>query len=152
MVSWSLDLRPCHAVFSMITRETPTRSQVHGQWSPCPVLRMSLLDYLKHETEAKRGKILPFSICTTCMLRKKKKSFNIITHATSCRGCNVFDPSVSQSVSTSVLFFLSAQLLWNRSTEFSWNFKVVKDIPCRCAYPQEILIQFFFSELRPFWT
>ena len=25
---------------------------------------MSLLDYLKHETEAKRGKILPFSTCT----------------------------------------------------------------------------------------
>ena len=29
-------------------------------------------------------------------------------------GYNVFNPSVSQSV----LFFLSAQLLWNRSTEF----------------------------------
>ena len=27
-------------------------------------------------------------------------------------------PSVSQSVSLSVLFFLSALLLWNRSTEF----------------------------------
>ena len=23
---------------------------------------------------------------------------------------------------------------------------------CRCAYPQEILIPFFFSELRHFWT
>ena len=34
----------------------------------------------------------------------------------------------------------------------SWNFVVVKDIPYRCAYPQEILIQFFFSELHPFWT
>ena len=34
----------------------------------------------------------------------------------------------------------------------SWTFVVVKDIPCRCAYPQEILIQFFFSELLPFWT
>ena len=28
------------------------------------------------------------------------------------------------------------------------NTVVVKDIPCRCA--QEILIQFFFSDLRPF--
>ena len=34
----------------------------------------------------------------------------------------------------------------------SWNFVVVKGIPCRCAYPREILIHFFFSELRPFWT
>ena len=34
----------------------------------------------------------------------------------------------------------------------SWNFVVVKDKPCRCACPQEILINFFFSELRPFWT
>ena len=41
-----------------------------------------------------------------------------IPHATSCGGNNVFDPSVSQSVSPSVLFFLLAQLLWNRSTEF----------------------------------
>ena len=35
----------------------------------------------------------------------------IIPHATSCGGYNVFDPSVSQSVSQSVLFFLLAQLL-----------------------------------------
>ena len=34
-----------------------------------------------------------------------------IPHATSCGGYNVFDPSVSQSVSPSVLFFLLAQLL-----------------------------------------
>ena len=33
-----------------------------------------------------------------------------------------------------------------------WNFVVMKDIMCRSAYPQEILIQFFLSELRPFWT
>ena len=26
------------------------------------------------------------------------------------------------------------------------------EIMCRCAYPQEILIPFFFSDLRPFWT
>ena len=37
-----------------------------------------------------------------------------ILNATSCKGYNVFDPSVSPSV----LFFLLAQLLWNRSTEF----------------------------------
>ena len=41
----------------------------------------------------------------------------IIPHATSCGGYNVIDPSVSQSVSPSVLSF-SSQLLWNRSTEF----------------------------------
>ena len=41
-----------------------------------------------------------------------------IPHATSCGGYNVFDPSVSQSVSPSVLIFLLAQLWWNRSTEF----------------------------------
>ena len=34
----------------------------------------------------------------------------------------------------------------------SWNFVIVEDIPCRCAYSQEILIQFFLSEVRPFWT
>ena len=44
-------------------------------------------------------------------------SFLIIPHATSCGGYNVFDPSVSQSASPPVPF-LSAQLLWNRSTEF----------------------------------
>ena len=32
----------------------------------------------------------------------------------------------------------------------SWNFVVMKDIMCRCAYPQGILIQLFFLELRPF--
>ena len=75
----------------------------------------------------------------------------IIPHATSCGGYNVFDPFVSQSVrlsiSPSVLLFLSAQLLW-----ISWNFVVIKDVMCTCAYPQEILIQFFFSELQLFWT
>ena len=34
----------------------------------------------------------------------------ILPYATSCGGFNVFYPFVSQSV----LFFLSAQLLWNR--------------------------------------
>ena len=47
---------------------------------------------------------------------------------------------------------LSAQLLWNHSTELPENGVVMKDIICRCAYPQEILIKFFSSELRPFWT
>ena len=34
-----------------------------------------------------------------------------------------------------------------------WNFVVVKDIPyipCRCAYPQENLIHFFFLGVKPF--
>ena len=43
----------------------------------------------------------------------------------------------------------SAQLLWNRSTEFFWNFVVMKDIMCRCAYPQETLIPFFSLEATP---
>ena len=37
---------------------------------------------------------------------------------TSCRGYNVFDASVSQSVSQSVLFFLSAQLLLTAQQNF----------------------------------
>ena len=42
---------------------------------------------------------------------------------------------------------MSSTTSLKRSTEFPdlWNFVVMKDIPCRCAYPQEILIQFFFS-------
>ena len=60
--------------------------------------------------------------------------------------------SVCPSVRPSVQSFLSAQLLWNRLNRISWNFVVMKDVMCRCAYPQEILIPFFFSELRPFWT
>ena len=34
----------------------------------------------------------------------------------------------------------------------SWNFVVVKDIPCRCAYLLEILIQFFFPGVMPFFN
>ena len=58
-------------------------------------------------------------------------------------------PSVSQSVSP--VFLVSATPL-NPLNRISWNFVDMKDIMCRCAYPQEILIPFFFSELRPFWT
>ena len=43
-----------------------------------------------------------------------------------------------------LLFFLLAQVL----NTISWNFVVIKDIMCRCAYPQDILMRFFFS----FWT
>ena len=62
-------------------------------------------------------------------------------------------PSVSQSVSQSVspVFLVSATPL-KPLNRISWNFVVMKDIMCRCAYPQEILIQLFFSDLRPFWT
>ena len=73
----------------------------------------------------------------------------IIPHATSCGGYNVFDPSVSQSVSP--VFLVSATPL-KPHNRISWNFVAMKDIMCRYAYPQEILIPFFFSELRPFWT
>ena len=31
-----------------------------------------------------------------------------------------------------------------------WSFVVMKDIMCRCAYPQEILIPFFFLGFTPF--
>ena len=47
--------------------------------------------------------------------------------------------------------FVSATPL-KQLNRISWNFVVMKDIPRRCAYPQEIMIQFFFSELHPFWT
>ena len=68
----------------------------------------------------------------------------IIPHATSCGGYNVFDPSVSQSVSQSVspVFLFSATPL-KPLNRISWNFVDMKDIMCRCAYPQEILIPFF---------
>ena len=33
-----------------------------------------------------------------------------------------------------------------------WNFVVIKDIPCICAYSQEILIHFFSGRNSPFWT
>ena len=81
----------------------------------------------------------------------------IIPHATSCRGYNVFDPSVSQSVcqsgsqSFSPVFLVCATPM-KRLNRISWIFVVMKDLICRCAYPQTILIQFFFSELRPFLT
>ena len=34
----------------------------------------------------------------------------------------------------------------------TWNYVVVKEIMCKCAYPKEILIPYFFSGLRSFWT
>ena len=61
-------------------------------------------------------------------------------------------PSVSQTVSQSVhQSCFSCQR--NSSETAQQNFLklvVTKDKKCRCAYPQEILIQFFFLELRPF--
>ena len=78
----------------------------------------------------------------------------IIPHATSCGGYNVFDPSVSQSVSQSVspsvLFFLVSATPLKPLNRISWNFVVMKDIMCRCAYPQEILIPFFFRSYALF--
>ena len=68
-----------------------------------------------------------------------------IPHATSCGGYHVFDPSVSP------VFLVSATPL-KPLNRISWNFVDMKDIMCRGAYPQEILIPFFFSELRRFLT
>ena len=53
--------------------------------------------------------------------------------------------------SVSPVFLVSATPL-KPPNRISWNFVVMKDIMCRCGYPQEILNPFFFSELRPFWT
>ena len=60
---------------------------------------------------------------------------------------------VSQSVSPSVLFFLSSKLLYIETAQQNFvNIVVnIKDIMCRFTYPQEIFIQFLFSELRPFF-
>ena len=67
-----------------------------------------------------------------------------IPHATSCGGYDVFDLSVSQSVSQSVSpVFLVSETPLKPLNRISWNFLVMKDIMCRCAYPQEILIHFF---------
>ena len=52
-------------------------------------------------------------------------------------------PSVGQSVSPSVLFFIVSATPLKPLDRISLNFVVMKDIICRCAYPQEILIQFF---------
>ena len=74
-----------------------------------------------------------------------------IPHATSCGEYNVFDPSVSQSVSQSVspVFLVSATPL-KPLNRISRNFVVMKDIMCRWAYPQEILIPFLFLGVTPF--
>ena len=74
----------------------------------------------------------------------------IIPHAQVAEGIMFLTrPSVSQSVSP--VFLVSATPL-KPLNRISWNFVVMKDIMCRCAYPQEILIPLFFSELRHFWT
>ena len=56
-------------------------------------------------------------------------------------------PSVSQSVSPVFLVIATPLKPLKR---ISWNFVVMKDIMCRCAYPQEILIQFVFLGVTPF--
>ena len=33
-----------------------------------------------------------------------------------------------------------------------WNFVVMKNMMCKCAYMQTILVQFFSCEIFPFWT
>ena len=47
----------------------------------------------------------------------------------------------------------SAKLHWNRSTEFLWNFVVMKDIICRYAFLQEMLIWSFWGAIYiPFYV
>ena len=60
-------------------------------------------------------------------------------------------PSVSQSVSHTVnpVFLVSVTPL-KPLNRISWNFVVMKDIICRCAYLQEMIIQFFFLGVTPF--
>ena len=59
-------------------------------------------------------------------------------------------PSVSLSVSQSVspVFLVSATPL-KPLNRISWNFVVMKDIMCTCAYPQEILIPFVSLRFTP---
>ena len=77
---------------------------------------------------------------------------NFIILLTSCGGYNDFDPSVSQSI---IPVFLVSLTPLKPLDRISWNFVFMKDIMCRRAYPQEILIQFFswsyaLFELRNF--
>ena len=68
----------------------------------------------------------------------------IIPHATSCGGYYVFDPYISESVSQSVSpVFLASATPLKPLNRISWNFVDMKDIMCRWAYPQEILIPLF---------
>ena len=60
------------------------------------------------------------------------------------REYNVFHPTVRQSVSPSVLFFLFSATPLKPLNRISINFVVMKDIMCRYANPQDILVQFFF--------
>ena len=57
--------------------------------------------------------------------------------------------SVTLSVGQSVSQLVSATPL-KPLNRISWNFVVVKEIICRCAYPQKILILFFFRAVTPF--
>ena len=78
-----------------------------------------------------------------------------IPHTTSCGGYNVFDPSVSQSVSLSVsqsvspsvLFFLVSATPLKPLNRISWNFVVMKDIMCRYTFLREMLIWSFWGAI-----
>ena len=75
--------------------------------------------------------------------------FCIYTSRNEVRRVKCFDPSISQSISqfVSPVFFVSTTplKLFNR---ISWNFVVMKDIMCSCAYSQEILIPFLANLSR----
>ena len=72
-----------------------------------------------------------------------QKYLLFIPHATSCGGYNVFDLSVSQSVSPLSLGFFASATPLKPLNRIWWNLVVMKDIMFRCAYPQEILIPLF---------
>ena len=78
--------------------------------------------------------------CSICILEF------IIPHATSCGGYNVFDPSVSQSVSQSVssVFLVSATPL-KPLNRISWNYVVMH-------IHRNFFDSIFSTELRPSWT
>ena len=70
-------------------------------------------------------------------------SLSYRTQRTSCWGYHVLTrPSVSP-----VLFLVSTTP--KTAQKISWNFVVIKDVMCRCAYLQEILIVFFFLGVMP---
>ena len=102
-----------HPLLSFVKSELPTiQWNLYAPVSPPSVWYSVLVHFYPHSP-------WPPSFFGNILLYNERKSEHAhIPHATSCGGYNVFYSSVSQSVSPSVLFFLSGQLLWNRSTEF----------------------------------
>ena len=91
----------------------------------------------------------PLAMQRSHVVKYTLPTFLFIPHATSCRGYNVFDPSVSQSVSQSAspVFLVSTTPL-KPLNKISWNFVVMKDIMCRYAFLQEMLIWSFWGAIH----